>query len=690
MIPVLGVGGGVLTSTCSFVGTPLHLWLVHIEFVFFFSQDTEMRGVRAGDRDFAWGSELDGSDDQEGQLDDDGNVLEDEEEDVSSFELVNDGKEDDVVEVGEEYAPTIGEEGDEEEGENEEDEEEAGQPPLFEDDGWVERPIQRGDAVPNERERPKTSFTAGMPIGMQGLTTPSDFVLRFLSKRFFHELWGLSKKHQLEDNTHRRDKDASPIELREIYVFFGILDAMSVRGSRLAKYDFWSADSILACAPIKEAMTFRRFSLIKRHLKMAVCANLSAEERRERDAEDSLWRVRLVLTEMENQNGGAFDPNGVKTLDEQIIQMYQKRVPLGLTSMFPNKPIGRGVRVESLNDRSGFTMCALLSQDKKRVAEILQRYPDIKEELSPSRQKFFACIMQGIGHKSFQRREYMLVVMDNLFIHPDLAICLYKYGVTVVGTWRQNFGVPKTLVKAKVTRENPYFAMEKKFVVQKGRSDVEGVMIGVKIRGHGSKSKGFYMFTTCPDLGLKEVLAKVPFGNGEAVPILNINDLYNRGKIGTDVEDQMRASYSIEMRPRRWHLAVLYWAYREQTVQGYICHRKLFPQKKMAHKEFLLQHSRYFMGGGPAAADVFRDEPQGGKRSGSTTPTTPRTTKTLKKAVNSLPRGQTGHFQGRGPQRQCVHCSDNKIRRRTIWCCTFCQYAAVCTECFDTVHTRIE
>src|SRR6185436_4218968 len=126
-----------------------------------------------------------------------------------------------------------------------------------------------------------------------------------------------------------------------------------------------------------------------------------------------------------------------------------------------------------------------------------------------------------------------------LFIHPDLAIQLFKYGVTVVGTWRQNYGVPGPLAKAKVTEERPYVAMEKKFRVQKGRVMVEGTMIGVKIRGHGSKKKGFYMFTTCPDIRLCEVMAKVPFGNGVAVPILDINDLYNRGKIGTDVEDQM-------------------------------------------------------------------------------------------------------------------------------------------------------
>src|SRR4029078_3082978 len=140
-------------------------------------------------------------------------------------------------------------------------------------------------------------------------------------------------------------------------------------------------------------------------------------------------------------------------MDEQIIQMYQKRVPRGLTSMFPNKPIARGVRVESLNDISGFTMCALISEDKRRVDEILAQYPDVRETLSPSRQKFFACIMQGIGHRVFQRGEYMLGVMDNLFIHPDLAIQLFKYGVTVVGTWRQNYGVPGPLAKAKVTEE---------------------------------------------------------------------------------------------------------------------------------------------------------------------------------------------------------------------------------------------
>jgi len=204
-----------------------------------------MTSIRAGDGDFAWGSEVEDSD---LGLDDDGNVLDSEDvegEEDGSGSFFEPEEELDGAAFGEVEEERMGVE----EGEEEEDDDDEDAPPAFaaagvglaglpDEDGWVEKLIERGGALPNEAHRPKTSFTQGMPVQMKDLSSPSDFVLRFLRESFFQQLWQHSLAHQREDNAHPRDKGAPPIQLREIYIFFGILDAMAVRGSRAAKYDF--------------------------------------------------------------------------------------------------------------------------------------------------------------------------------------------------------------------------------------------------------------------------------------------------------------------------------------------------------------------------------------------------------------------------------------------------------------------
>lgn len=628
-----------------------------------------MNARRGRDDDFYWGSELDELDEE---LDDDGDALSDEEEN-SGDEGVH------AVEGMVEDEP--------EEVEGSSDEEADAAAALADlSSEWQMLEVTAEDAVDANVAQPKSSFLAAQPLGFNGKTTPSDFVFEFLSRDFFLSIWQRSLEHQMNDNQFPRDKRAKKIELHEIYQYFGILDVLSVRCPTGAKVDCWSANPFLECKPIKEVMSFRRFSLIKRHLKMAYCSNLTEDNRLVRDAQDRLWRVRLLLEEMGRRNHGKFDTNGIKTLDEQVIQAHQRRIPFGLKQQFPNKPIGTGIRVESLNDRSGFTMSTLLTQDTKLFEEIMYGYPKARENLSVSRQKYFACIMQGVGSKTFQRGEYMVIVMDNLFVDLSLAEELFKYGICIVGTWRVNFGVPKALKDAKVSTAKPYVAMQRTFKVQRGRSWVEGQMLGVKILGHGSKKKGFYMLSTCPDIGVKALLARAPFGDGQPRTILEINHVYNLGKIGTDVEDQLRASYPIEMRPRRWPLAVLYWGYREQTVQGYICMRKMFPLKKITHKDFLLQHAEFLLKGGPDAPQALLMSPRSplaGQASPqmSSEPLTPRVTKRLRQEIATSP--PSAHVFGQSQLRRCYLCAANHIRRRTTWCCTSCQFVPVCKDCFS-------
>ena len=60
--PVLGRGVGVATSTAHTL-EPAELILVRQGKEVFFCPLLDMSSIHAGDRDFAWGSELDGSDD---------------------------------------------------------------------------------------------------------------------------------------------------------------------------------------------------------------------------------------------------------------------------------------------------------------------------------------------------------------------------------------------------------------------------------------------------------------------------------------------------------------------------------------------------------------------------------------------------------------------------------------------------
>jgi hypothetical protein len=134
--------------------------------------------IRAGDGDFAWGSEVEDSD---LGLDDDGNVLDSEDvvgKEDGSGSFFEPEEELDGAAFGEVEEERMGvEQGQEEEEEEEEEGDDEDAPPaagaglagLPDEDGWVEKRIERGGALPNEAHRPKTSFTQGMPGRLQGV-----------------------------------------------------------------------------------------------------------------------------------------------------------------------------------------------------------------------------------------------------------------------------------------------------------------------------------------------------------------------------------------------------------------------------------------------------------------------------------------------------------------------------------------
>jgi ribosomal protein L37AE/L43A len=268
----------------------------------------------------------------------------------------------------------------------------------------------------------------------------------------------------------------------------------------------------------------------------------------------------------------------------------------------------------------------------------------------------------------------------------------------IIGTWRANFGVPDVLKKAKVTERNRYVVARKIVMVTRAKRQVPCELRGVKILGHGSKKTGFYMLATDPDVKLLEVAARIPFGDGQEKPILDVNDLYNRGKIGTDVEDQLRASYPIDMRPRRWYQGVLYWGYREQTVQAYLCYREIMRgqgHRPLSHAKFLLHHAEFMRVGGPVQhlRDPVRDQrrlsikspiPTNGIRRGSSAGSVGM------RRPNNVVNG--GHYPFRGESDQgstCVYCYRLGVRRKTVWQCRGC-LSYLCPGCFEGYHEEVE
>jgi len=535
------------------------------------------------------------------------------------------------------------------------------------------------------QERGSVSRALGGPRSCAAYHSPVDFFFAFLSHEFWEDV--LQETNRYKDNSDARPRggrtikerfsDISDIELHELYRFIGILLLFGVLHVHGSKRDMWSSDPLLGIQGIADTMSRARYEAIR------ACFHIQNDSAN--PMEDKFLKVRKLLSEMERTCHYHFELAGSCDLDEQVVRGYG-RLPRGLKLKFKNKPVKEGLRVESINhSRTGYMHSFIMAGDFLEVEKWFRGEQDLGE----SRKRYIAAILKANSKIDSSRKAGTVFVMDNLFTCEALAIALLPHHVHILGTWRKNFGVPKILRSEKLSNDKKIVVAHKTIAVPSNRGRAsEYTLYGAKIEGTNSKKAGFYMLTTSPAISFGEVQnVNVPFVRDQdelGKKVYDIQQVYNMNMNGTDKFDQLRQSYEIHMRPRKWWWGVFLWGLNSMIVNAYICYREL-AALPMSHKEFRLAIIRWLLTATPenapspeskraapspvASKDVFNRARQNRKTGQHLCVEDPR----YNKETNN--------------RRECIWCKylEKNPVSKTRMICEACS-VPLCLDCFRAFH----
>lgn len=557
-------------------------------------------------------------------------------------------------------------------------------------------------------ERYAPPMQRGGPKNFQNFRTPLELFVCFLPLSFWTHVLVETNRYKNENDRRPQDRNSPNFSQDELSKFLGIIIFFGLRGVKGDKRACWSNDPLLGIPPIKEAMTRDRYESLR--------ANLHLVNNALDTGEDSLFKVRPLISTFAQKCHEHYDLRGVVSLDEQVIRLYSRRVKPGIVQLFKHKPIKRGVRVESVNALDGFMITFVLSCDSRSINSTLSTHFESKG--MKSRRAYQAAILQALQTGSFSARNPLLVICDNLYSSVELAKLWAAINVEMIGTWRSNFGVPDILKKARLTEADPIKAAVMRVTLKSGREDHAEAMrayteqsaarrgkrgrqlklpqqrskrrgrtrqielLGVKIRGTGSKSGGFYMLSTSKRVTLTRE-------NDSDPPMYDINRMYNSWMNGVDRFDQRRASYTIKIKPRRWWVQIFVWAVNAAIVNSYVVHvAKSSEESVLSHFDFRLKLIRSLLSG-----ELFQSFKQ--QNVPRETPTKSKLEKELssprlsKKLVENAKQnaGKGVHFPARGStRRRCQVCLEEGKEKRTDIICDMCYLPLCAAPCFRKFH----
>ena len=153
-------------------------------------------------------------------------------------------------------------------------------------------------------------------------------------------------------------------------------------------------------------------------------------------------------------------------------------------------------------------------------------------------------------------------------------------------------------------------------------------------------------------------------------------DLYNHSMYGVDRADQYTVYYSFVRRSVKWWRKVFFWLMEVAMVNSYMY--RCNAVRPLTHRKYCLSIIWSL------TLEYIQTAPPHG-------PGRPRTVERVPRSGDPAHLNRAPHFLERGPQRDCVVCSDQfgGSRRRTTYHCKTCpSHPPLCpAACFERYHT---
>lgn len=458
-----------------------------------------------------------------------------------------------------------------------------------------------------------------------------------------------------QTNLYATQKGApfTPTTPEEIEVFLGLNLVMGIKKSPSYK-DYWSSAPDMKDVYISSFMPLNRFGwhLNNLHLNDNVLMPKKTD-----DNYDKLYKIRPMLDALKiNFNKNYHAPEKV-AIDESMIKFKGRN---SLKQYMPKKPIKRGYKVWMMCAESGYCLDFEIYTGKDGEK--------IQTDLGGKVVRNFCMNLKSKNHKVF---------FDNYFNSYPLQVDLYKDNILACGTVNSNRKFLPQLKEDKHLKrgEHDYRVSDENVAILKWKdkrsvfiltNNIDPTQTGIVTR---RERNGVLNEVNCPEAVIQ----------------------YNRCMNYVDKFDQLKSTYAIERKSRKWWHRIFFHFLDCAVINSYITYKEL---KKTHHPELDQLSAKDFRRSvylGILAPFQAKKLKSGTKHSISQ-PSSPLPVQ-IRKHKPSVPRElrleSSMHQPERSTSRRCAKCSTKKNPVRTIWQCRTCKVPLCIRKnntCFSDFH----
>jgi hypothetical protein len=457
--------------------------------------------------------------------------------------------------------------------------------------------------------------TPSGPVGLhRSCATPLDYFHLFLP----HSLLLQIEKCTNEHANSKHAEDWAPTNSSELYCFIGLLIYMGIDPlPELPMY--WS--SIYAHTFVSTVLSRNRFKQLLRYFYVG-------RQIDQQHNTDRLKKIRWFSTQIQQLFSSHFLPNQVLTVDEAMVGFKGRSE---LKQYIPQKPT-----------KWGYKVWCLVSNNYLLAFEIFEGKSSSTSSSSPSD------IVLSLT-SPYQHRRH-IVYLDRYFTSPLLLDQLATRGIHACGTVRKDrIGLPPTFKTAAS-------GLDKGEMRYWQRGDLGAVIWKDK--------RAVYLLTTHKSPIETTFVSRSGSSVQTAVPTAVLD--YNKYKGGVDTIDQMRQSYSIGRKSKKWWPQLVWWLIDMCILNAYSLYNQQQQVKirQLEFRELLMQQ-------------LVKHYAQQRSRSG-------------RPSSSLLRYTQTSHYPSlSNVEHDCFYCSSRPDQRKqTQYRCDLCDVYVCAAPCFGLFHTQ--
>ncbi|XP_043283530.1 piggyBac transposable element-derived protein 4-like [Venturia canescens] len=405
--------------------------------------------------------------------------------------------------------------------------------------------------------------------------------------------------------------------------------------------DYWSRNPQLNDQYISSIMTFNRFSFIMNHLHI----NDNDKEPRKGDpCYDKLYKIRPMITCLNETFKNCFKPNKNQSIDEPIVKFKGRS---SMKQYNPMKPIKRGFKIWVRADQTAY-VCEFQVYTGK-VGKTPETNLGGRVVIDLTRE-----IVGGNDR----------VYFDNFFTSVNLLTSLKQEKIFACGTVRKD---RKDLPKNHKPDKD----------MKRGDCEYKTSPDGLVWLKWMDKKAVYFLSNFHDPLEMVTVKRKEKDGSSTSIRCSKIVRDYNQHMGYVDNADQLKSTYARDRKSKKWWQRIFWHLMDTAVVNAYILYIEQGNRDNLNLKTFRLGLVNALVGASIECKKGRHSKPQarGGRK--------PQVSINKRQAESKhMPLYDSN-------RKRCAHCSTKNVEQRSHWKCTICKVPLCLNNvknCFADYH----